>query len=242
MKDTEYRILKLRSGEEIIAKKCGQTKDKMILQRPMILMTKFKIDPYSGRQRELTTLKNWLSNTKEIQAKIPKDFIATFLIPENDVVELYSLEKEKEDIDDRLERQILKSNPEDVKNDNDIQNMNKNLEDTLNIMKEQIELNPDFIDEIINGDLLDELNDEKYENDVDEMKNVITLTMFLPPEALIPMVNAGMLNPKDIKKLIDSLSSKDKNDQYLGDDKNRQKEKDFGNDWRDWSSDIEDYF
>jgi len=242
MKDTEYRILKLRSGEEIIAKICGQTKDKMILERPMIFMTKFMIDPYSGRQRELTTLKNWLSNTKEIQAKIPKDFIATFLIPENDVVELYSLEKEKEDIDDRLERQILKSNPEDVKNDNDIQNMNKNLEDTLNIMKEQIELNPDFIDEIINGDLLDELNDEKYENDVDEMKNVITLTMFLPPEALIPMVNAGMLNPKDIKKLIDSLSSKDKNDQYLGDDKNRQKEKDFGNDWRDWSSDIEDYF
>ena len=242
MKDTEYRILKLRSGEEIIAKICGQTKDKMILERPMIFMTKFMIDPYSGRQRELTTLKNWLSNTKEIQAKIPKDFIATFLIPENDVVELYSLEKEKEDIDDRLERQILKSNPEDVKNDNDIQNMNKNLEDTLNIMKEQIELNPDFIDEIINGDLLDELNDEKYENDVDEMKNVITLTMFLPPEALIPMVNAGMLNPKDIKKLIDSLSSKDKNDQYLGDDKNRQKEKDFGNDWRDWSCDIEDYF
>ena len=51
-----------------------------------------------------------------------------------------------------------------------------------------------------------------------------------------------LISKPDIKKLIDSLSSKDKNDQYLGDDKNRQKEKDFGNDWRDWSSDIEDYF
>jgi len=208
----------------------------------MVFVTKFMVNPYSGNQREVTTLQNWLSNTNEIQAKIPKDFIATFLVPGNDVIELYLLEKEKEDIDDGNlnSRKIIKTTaPEKKLNDISIGDINENLEDTLNEMKEQIENNPDFIDELINGDLLEE-DYEKENNNNSNMQNIITLTMFIPPEALLPLVNAGMLNPKDIKDLIESLN--EHNDHYYGDDKDRQQEKDFGNNWRDWSPDVEDYF
>ena len=60
---TPYRILKLKSGEQIIAKLRGEERGKIIIERPMVFMTRFMMDPYSGRQRELTVLKNWLAHT-----------------------------------------------------------------------------------------------------------------------------------------------------------------------------------
>lgn len=235
---TPYRILKLRSGEEIITKIASQTKDKLVIERPMIFMTRIMIDPYSGKQKELTVLKDWLSNTNEIQTKIPKDFIATFLIPDIDVVELYSLEKEKEDINAEVRRKIIDTSSDDIKKEmkEPISFSDEKLEEALQMMKDQYLNDPEMLDDMIN----DEDVEFEDENMTPEMKNFITLTMFLPPEALLPMVNAGMLDPRDIKDLIDSLMNDNHN--YNGDDERRQEEEDFGNSWKDWSPDIRDYF
>lgn len=235
---TPYRILKLRSGEEIITKIASQTKDKLVIERPMIFMTRIMIDPYSGKQKELTVLKDWLSNTNEIQTKIPKDFIATFLIPDIDVVELYSLEKEKEDVNAEVRRKIIDTSSDDIKKEmkEPISFSDEKLEEALQMMKDQYLNDPEMLDDMIN----DEDVEFEDENMTPEMKNFITLTMFLPPEALLPMVNAGMLDPRDIKDLIDSLMNDNHN--YNGDDERRQEEEDFGNSWKDWSPDIRDYF
>tara|TARA_R110000744_G_C19358930_1_gene561225 strand:- start:2206 stop:2922 length:717 start_codon:yes stop_codon:yes gene_type:complete len=235
---TPYRILKLRSGEEIITKIASQTKDKLVIERPMIFITRIMIDPYSGKQKELTVLKDWLSNTNEIQTKIPKDFIATFLIPDIDVVELYSLEKEKEDVNTEVRRQIIDTSSDDIKKEmkDPISFSDEKLEEALKMMKDQYLNDPEMLDDMINDEDV-EFEDESM---TPEMKNFITLTMFLPPEALLPMVQAGMLDPRDIKDLIDSLMNDNHN--YNGDDKKRQEEEDFGNSWRDWSPDIKDYF
>ena len=98
MSKTPYRILKLKSGEQIIARLKGEERGKIIIERPMVFMTRIVMDPYSGKQREMTVLKNWLSHTNEIQTRLPKDYIATYLVPDTNVLELYSLEKEKEDV------------------------------------------------------------------------------------------------------------------------------------------------
>ena len=235
---TPYRILKLRSGEEIITKIASQTKDKLVIERSMIFITRIMIDPYSGKQKELTVLKDWLSNTNEIQTKIPKDFIATFLIPDIDVVELYSLEKEKEDVNTEVRRQIIDTSSDDIKKEmkDPISFSDEKLEEALKMMKDQYLNDPEMLDDMINDEDV-EFEDESM---TPEMKNFITLTMFLPPEALLPMVQAGMLDPRDIKDLIDSLMNDNHN--YNGDDKKRQEEEDFGNSWRDWSPDIKDYF
>ena len=95
---TAYRILKLKSGEDIITRIKGQDKNKLILERPMSFVTRIIMDPYTGRQKELTILKNWIPYTNEIQTKIPKDYIASFLTPDSEVIKLYDLEKEKEDV------------------------------------------------------------------------------------------------------------------------------------------------
>jgi len=91
-----YKILKLKSGEEIITKILGQQKGKFILERPMIFKTLHMMDGL-GRQKEITVLKDWLQFTDEITTNIPKDYIATFLKPDKSSSELYELQKEKED-------------------------------------------------------------------------------------------------------------------------------------------------
>ena len=48
---TPYRILKLRSGEELIAKIRGESKGKLILERPMIFKTILLSGNY-GTQKE----------------------------------------------------------------------------------------------------------------------------------------------------------------------------------------------
>ena len=93
-----YRILKLKSGEEIITKILGQQKGKLILERPMIFKTLHMMDGL-GRQKEITVLKDWLQFTDEITIDIPKDYIAIFLKPDKTSSELYDLQKEKEDTD-----------------------------------------------------------------------------------------------------------------------------------------------
>ena len=69
---TSYRILKLRSGEDIITKILGQKKGKYIIERPMIFKSTIVFDEF-GQKRDITILKDWLQFTNEISAEIPKD-------------------------------------------------------------------------------------------------------------------------------------------------------------------------
>ena len=221
-----YRILKLRSGEELIAELSGESNNKLILERPMIFKSIVIPDPF-GRQKEITILKNWLSHTNEIQTKIPKDFIATYLTPDNDVVELYNLEKEKQDTDSNPKRKII-----DVKKDNEFPKKPRKMDDMspedlndfLNRVKQELDENPDAFE------------DEQMLMPSD-MKNFITMSIFLPPEALLSLVDAGLLDIEDVNALIDSL----RDNNYKGNDKERQSEEDFGMDWKDWSPDPDDY-
>ena len=236
---TPYRILKLKSGEQIIARLKGEERGKIIIERPMIFMTRVVMDPYSGRQRELTILKNWLAHTNEIETRLPKDYIATYLVPDSDVMELYSLEKEKEDVDQKrpsitnlteMVKRDLDLESEDMKSINDM--MPEDFENLMDMMKDAIHENPELLDDV----------EEMQENTMTpQSKNFITMSMFLPPEALLTLVDAGLIDVDDIKDLIENINGKVKRIEYTGDDEKRQKEEDFGNRWTDWSPDLNDY-
>ncbi len=232
---TPYRILKLRSGEEIIARIRGEKQGKLILERPMIFKTVMVASPY-GTQKEITILKNWLSFTNAIETKIPKDFIATYLEPDHTVVELYDLEKEKEDINPPTPKKIIDA----MKKLTD-----ENIKDMFDMISE-------------------DLSDMPFPPDGEEEENMISLSMFFPPEALLSLVDAGLLDVDDVQKLIDTLSNPQRpqfpnpfgnwgsginklNDdgkrygEYTGDDEDRKSSDDYGKDWHDWSSDPNDY-
>jgi len=223
---TAYRILKLKSGEDIITRIKGQDKNKLILERPMSFVTRIIMDPYTGRQKELTILKNWIPYTNEIQTKIPKDYIASFLTPDSEVIKLYDLEKEKEDVN------YKKKNIIDMGNQ---QNQNELFEDNVDKLKSMFDFMKDFkTDDSFMDQIEDMLQPEETESPPSgNFKNYISLSIMLPPEALLSLVDADILDADDVQNLIDSLNNKDK--------KNNKDDKNYGNRWKDWPADLDDY-
>jgi hypothetical protein len=253
---TPYKILKLRSGEEIIARIRGEKQGKLILERPMIFKTVLVASPY-GTQKEITVLKNWLSFTNAVETKIPKDFIATYLEPDHNVIELYDLEKEKEDINPPPPRKIIDA--KDIKKENKSPNDFPFADDKLNDMMNK--LSDENIQEMFEM-LHNEANDMPFPPDAEEGEHMISLSMFLPPEALLTLVEAGLLDIEDVQKMIDIMSNppkqetpghpfnpwntwfkknNGKNGKYTGDDEERKSSDDYGKKWEDWSPDPHDY-
>ncbi len=96
-KKNELRVFKLRSGEEIIAKVAGKSKDKIKLQRPMRIVENYQTDPFTGAKKQFVFFTNWLGNTTELAADIPLDFIVVELSPDPDMISLYSRQMEIQD-------------------------------------------------------------------------------------------------------------------------------------------------
>ena len=105
-----YRILKLKSGEEIIAKLTGKIGNNITLEFPMVFKSMHIADPRTGTQKELTVLRDWIANTKETEIKIPNDYILCFTEPSKQSSELYELEKRKK-IESPKEKKIQKISP-----------------------------------------------------------------------------------------------------------------------------------
>lgn len=230
---SSYRILKLKSGEQLITSIKGQDGRKLVLFRPMIFKSTLITDPV-GRQREITVLRNWLAHTDQIETEIPRDFIATFLVPDGEVVQLYDLEKEKEDTQPIPKEIIDKTKVNKQKSFLDfLQHMKNNMEvreDLENMLDDMEDLDEDF--EIEDED---EDGDTMQENPKEQFQNLITMTMFFPPEVLLTLIDAGLLDAEDFKGLINGLNN------YTGDDNIRKSNEDFGNHWTDWSPDLSDY-
>jgi len=95
---TDYRILKLRSGEELIAVVSGKTSQEIKLNRPMQLRLTTLHDPLTGSVvKENWTMRNWIPNAVENDCMIPLDFIVYSLEPNDESIFQYELEKERED-------------------------------------------------------------------------------------------------------------------------------------------------
>ena len=236
---SKYRILKLKSGEEIIARIVGQKKEKMILERPMIFKSIVVESGFSGK-REITVLKNWLHNSNQIRTEIPKDHIATFLEPHKLVEDLYEYEKDKEDVNGDTKK-IL--SPEESRKE--IPPPPPFGEIDADLMKKHMESLLDAMQENENMEIEMEENEMKPPSDMDEvdMEFVIMNFMF-PPKIIKDMIDRGMLNFDDLKNITNSddniqrIKPEEISNEYTGDDIGRD---DYGNLWSDWSNDINDY-
>ena len=81
----QYKLYKLRSGEEIIAKIVSKTSKKVILFRPMQVKIQSLIDREGGMMRDIVLLRRWLDNTFEINCELPLDYVAVELKPTPDI-------------------------------------------------------------------------------------------------------------------------------------------------------------
>jgi hypothetical protein len=234
--NSKYRILKLRSGEEIIAQIVGQSNGKMIIERPMVfkslLVEKF------GMKREITVLKNWLFNSSQVRTEIPKDHIATFLEPHSVVEELYEFEKDKEDIDPK-EKSIFTPPPSEIESNDPFDVDPEIIEDHMQKLLDAMKNNA--------GPELHHSNADEMEDDINdrtEYEQFIILNMMFPPSILRDMINNGLLDPDELRKINDDIDApidspiEEITNVYTGDEEDRD---DYGNKWTDWSNDINEY-
>jgi len=264
MKNSEYRILKLKSGEEIITKIIGKRKNnKMVLERPMVFKSITISDEY-GRKKEITVLKNWLSHSHQNTTTIPEDYIASFLKPNNLVTDLYELEKEKEDTGQMGPKKITGPAFDDFTKASspkipfpfplppEIQDEISEEEMSPEEMLEFLRSINDALDNMVHD--LDEENNKPTESDGnigtgEQEKDFVIMNMLFPPSLIEDLIKRGIIDPNDLLRTLDMIRGSDSlfdknidqrsfSDDFTGDESDRD---DFGNMWTDWSSDLNDY-
>ena len=130
--DPVYKILKLKSGDEMICSVVKEENNEVYLNLPMVFKTMIIPDPYNGTQKEITVLRDWVSYTKDVEVSLPSDYILTYTSPEEEVISLYKKEVEKKLSDDQPQRKL--QNYKDTK-----KNLQEELENMLDEMESEID-------------------------------------------------------------------------------------------------------
>jgi len=155
--NSAYRILKLKNGEEIITKIVEKKNNKFVLEQPMIFRLMMYSDPYTGMQKEITVLKDWISHTNEKLLKLPEDQVISFCTPVEEATILYDKEKEK-----RLKKKKRTvSNFEDVQKD--VENEISQILD--NLLKNKKDNNKDMMDFM--KSMANNMDDDMVEFDIE---------------------------------------------------------------------------
>jgi hypothetical protein len=236
----EYKVIKLKSGEELIAEVSDTDSDKVKLTKPMVFKTIIISDPTNGYPKEGIVLKNWLAFGNQTETTIPSDFIATILEPTNDVITYYLSEKDREDgtytktpIEDLTKQIQPKLTDDQIKKVEDYENMISDMFETIFGEMEAEENLP----------APPKNPKKKRKNNKD---HIIHMNMVFSPEALAHMINEGMIDPRDIMDMIKHFnldkkkSKKNRIRESINDKKftgNETKREDFGNKWTDWNPD-----
>jgi len=101
--NNNIRILRLKTGEQLICKISNSNKTSLYLDRPMRINTVFMGDPsdQTGMSRtEIVFLNNWVEFSAVKGIAIPKDMIFAILPPNRDAIKAYEFQKIKEDSPD----------------------------------------------------------------------------------------------------------------------------------------------
>jgi hypothetical protein len=103
--NTPYRILRLRSGEDIITRIKGKRGNKYIIERPMQMKVSSIIDPENNKvvRKDFLLLRDWLQYTNHNETEIPEDWVAIILTPDEQASVSYDRAKEDEDVEPRTE-------------------------------------------------------------------------------------------------------------------------------------------
>lgn len=106
----EYKILKLKTGDNIIAAVSDTTLQNVVsLHHPMIFKTVIMMDEHMNRA-EVLLLKNWAEYNIEKDIEISSDIIAASWKPDVTIINCYEMEKIKQDMPELYK---------DLKNSND---------------------------------------------------------------------------------------------------------------------------
>ena len=99
MEQTNYRILKLKNGESLIAGLMPVTKkDVITLENPMTFKTVSMIDEKNLGMKEFLVIRNWNEYSTDKTVDIAAENILAILIPDDKITTVYNFEKQKRTI------------------------------------------------------------------------------------------------------------------------------------------------
>ena len=212
-----YRILKLRSGESVIATVLDSKNNQVTIENPMIMHVMSVPDPFLKFKREILTMSNWLEYSKTKKVTIPEDWIALSLTPDAQTTKLYIAEVNQPDVtmeemakEQRMREDIMKQAEENLRDLEDEIESHLSDMDMPDIPSSpppssvfmSFSMNHDMFKKMIEDGLLDHDMDDNFEGDELE-------------------------EPESLDREADKHRS--------------GSEDDFGNEWVDWSPDLRDY-
>jgi len=171
---------------------------------------------FDGRnQKDILMFNNWLQFSREQNTTIPRDWIAMFLTPELELVDLYNIEKNKED---KLKEQL------------DILEKTEDPLEKLRVMQEILQSRESSLDSF--------MPEEKEKVDYSQLiePNSIVVNLAIPPEIFFQMISEGLLENFDLESIMGG--------EFNNEDWTPTKEPDdpdYGKDWQDWSPNPDDY-
>ena len=239
--ETTYRVIKLNSGEEIIAKIKGHAirpnGDNILIERPMIFKSTAAFDHF-GNQKEITYLKNWLVLSNQIETEISTNNILTVLKPDSHVIDLYDKEKEREDTKENKTTfgPVFDNNkPNQSTNKKNLEDFMHELEDMIDLHNEDSPDPEEYMKKIgFNPDHLSNIIDQFFGSEDDGLneKELVNLNISFDARILKTLVDNDILPPEYLLRLIARFENQENiTDEFTGDETDR---KDFGNKWTDW--------
>jgi hypothetical protein len=221
----KYKILKLKSGEDIIGTVKISRDGNIKIHRPMIFKSMVQPDIFGG-MKEYFILKDWLLLSNDKIAVISKESINTIITASPEVGQLYEAELFKEQKSHLPKEKAKKLPPDPLKDPFDF--LDKHIQDMLEKADKRYE------DESNLKDLAKPQKDDK----------MVFMNMVFSPEVIVELLKSGILDRKEFGAMINEITNgngEGMNPQkYTG---NKKDKKDLGNKWTDWNSDpsSEDY-
>ncbi len=96
-KDKGYRVIKLTTGDKIIAKIIGSNENKLMIDRPMIIKGMVMGDMLGGVQKEFVMLNKWAEYSSDERISLYKKFVMIIYKPDDALFDMYDKAKKLED-------------------------------------------------------------------------------------------------------------------------------------------------
>ena len=224
------KIFKLVSGEEIIGNLLNNDNDSVLkIENPMVFKTTTMLDT-RGVPHDVTILKDWMLRSNEKIADLAKEQVSISFNPNEKTLELYNIEMSKNNISPQeiLDVGSVKDNfmnPLDEIMDSYMSNLidlaKQEQPRRRKAKKKRRQPEPEQ----------DELSLESLIPNELKERPMIYLSMIIPPECIMNLMTAGILDPEQLLEMINEVKKKNN---FTGDEKKRE---DFGNKLSDWNPD-----
>jgi len=247
MKD--YILIKLRSGEELIATITGKNRTNIKVLRPMQIRQVPFVDPKSGSLRAAVVMENWIGRTNENEVTIPNNWVGIKMAPSQEAIDAYEKYMKEEDVPTSATVVKTEDPPLTAKEEEDFKRLEDEMNKMLMEMTSAAGLPPQSVegmDTFMKGSSFDK-----------ESKESVIVNFMFPANVFKNMMEDGLIedfltagmypddngddSEEDLEDDVDF--TKDKSRKIRENDINMKEKGDesWGNSYRDWSSNPSDY-